>query len=106
MLGELQEVDLLHFDEVLLAQAELVLCSGVELVQVAHVPSVLVIRRVQLNLLTGNIELVAVAKGDEVGRHYFVANFTEDCFNEGRLFVFPQSGLSLFDLVCADLGKM
>jgi hypothetical protein len=56
--------------------------------------------------LARNIELVAVAQGDKVDRHNFVANFTEDCFDDGRFFVFTQGCLTLFDFICADLGKM
>ena len=72
-LPEGRKLQLFHLHEVLVAEAELVLASGVELVEVGEEPAVLVVGGVELDLLAADVELVAVVEGDEVDGHDLVA---------------------------------
>ena len=77
-LQELYHLELLHAHEVLLPEAELILQSGVELLQVAIGPSELVVGGVEFNFLASYVELVRVIKTDEIDGHDFAAVPEED----------------------------
>lgn len=97
-LPEGRELELLHADEVLVAEAELVLDGGVELVEVAGTPAVLVVGRVQLDLLAADVELVGVVQGDEVDGHDLVPVPEEDGVDEAGLLVLADGLLAVLDL--------
>jgi hypothetical protein len=65
-LVKLKEAQLLHADKVFFGEAELVLGRGVKLVQVGRVPAVLVIGNVELDLLTGDVEVRGICQCYEV----------------------------------------